>query len=63
MSRELQVALESGDTRKIPLGDDVRSLADVLAAHGLPLNARCGQRGLCRGCEVELRSGTAMVDG
>jgi uncharacterized 2Fe-2S/4Fe-4S cluster protein (DUF4445 family) len=29
----------------------------------MPLNTRCGQRGLCRGCEVELRSGTALVDG
>ncbi len=57
----LQVELESGDTRKIPLG--VGSLADVLAANALPLNTRCGQRGLCRGCEVELRSGTASVDG
>jgi uncharacterized 2Fe-2S/4Fe-4S cluster protein (DUF4445 family) len=37
-------------------------LADVLAAHGLPLNTRCGQRGLCRGCEVELREGSLATD-
>lgn len=62
-SHGLQVELESGDTLKIPLARDSRALAEVLAAHGLPLNTRCGQRGLCRGCEVELRSGTAMVEG
>jgi uncharacterized 2Fe-2S/4Fe-4S cluster protein (DUF4445 family) len=37
-------------------------LADVLAAQGLPLNTRCGQRGLCRGCEVELRAGSLLTD-
>jgi uncharacterized 2Fe-2S/4Fe-4S cluster protein (DUF4445 family) len=63
MSNQLQVALESGDTRKIQPGVHDGSLADVLAAHGLPLNTRCGQRGLCHGCEVELRSGTAIVEG
>lgn len=42
---------------------DGRSLADVLAAHGLPLNTRCGQRGLCRGCEIELREGSLTMDG
>ena len=63
MSNELQVELASGDSIKIPLDAAPRSLADVLATHELPLNTRCGQRGLCRGCEVELRSGTANVDG
>jgi len=32
-------------------------LTELLARHGLPLNTRCGGRGLCRGCEVELRRG------
>jgi uncharacterized 2Fe-2S/4Fe-4S cluster protein (DUF4445 family) len=59
----LQVALESGERREIPLTRDPRSLADILAAHGLPLNTRCGQRGLCRGCEVELREGSLTADG
>ena len=54
----LQVELESGERREIPIVRNNRSLADVLAAHGLPLNTRCGQRGLCRGCEVELREGS-----
>lgn len=37
---------------------DGRSLADTLANYGFPLNTRCGQRGLCRGCEVQVREGT-----
>jgi uncharacterized 2Fe-2S/4Fe-4S cluster protein (DUF4445 family) len=60
---QLQVELGSGERREIPLPGDHRSLADVLGAHGLPLNTRCGQRGLCRGCEVELRAGSLAVDG
>ena len=65
MSRppQLQVELESGERRDIPAPSGGRSLADALAAQGLPLNTRCGQRGLCRGCEVELRSGELTVNG
>ena len=65
MSRvvQIQVELDSGETRKISAALENHSLADILAAHGLPLNTRCGQRGLCRGCEVELREGSATVDG
>src|SRR5208283_3194864 len=37
---------------------DGRSLADTLANYGFPLNTRCGQRGLCRGCAVQVREGT-----
>ena len=33
------------------------SLAELLAHRGTSLNTRCGGRGLCRGCEVEVRSG------
>lgn len=33
------------------------SLTDLLALCGHPLNARCGQRGLCRGCMVDLVDG------
>jgi uncharacterized 2Fe-2S/4Fe-4S cluster protein (DUF4445 family) len=38
-------------------GAGAGSLTDLLAAHGHPLNARCGQRGLCSGCLVELVEG------
>jgi len=29
-----------------------RSLAEILSGAGYPLNTRCNQRGLCRGCHV-----------
>jgi len=58
----IRIELESGERRVIPILRDNRSLADVLAAHGLPLNTRCGQRGLCRGCEVKLREGSLLTD-
>lgn len=32
-------------------------LSDLLARRGLPLNMRCGGRGLCAGCEIDLRQG------
>ncbi|MGD0745739.1 MAG: 2Fe-2S iron-sulfur cluster-binding protein, partial [Verrucomicrobiota bacterium] len=60
---QIVVELENGERREIPIPTTgARSLADVLAAHGLPLNTRCGQHGLCRGCEVFLRSGTLHTD-
>jgi len=36
---------------------DPPGLADLLAHNGLPLNTRCCQRGLCRGCTVHLDRG------
>ena len=39
-------------------GGSGESLADLLEARGFPLNTRCGRRGLCRGCEVEIEEGT-----
>jgi uncharacterized 2Fe-2S/4Fe-4S cluster protein (DUF4445 family) len=59
----LVVELDTGERREISPPRDGRSLADALAAGGLPLNTRCGQRGLCRGCEVELCTGEMMVEG
>lgn len=38
-----------------------RSLAEVLAGRGCGLNTRCGRRGLCRGCEVEVIEGQLVV--
>lgn len=40
----------------VPAGPEV-TLADALAEAGFPLNTRCGQRGWCRGCQVDLRDG------
>jgi uncharacterized 2Fe-2S/4Fe-4S cluster protein (DUF4445 family) len=42
-------------------GSSGGSLTDLLAERGHPLNARCGQRGLCRGCMVDLVEG-ALLD-
>ena len=39
---------------------DPPGLADLLAHNGLPLNTRCCQRGLCRGCTVHLDRGELL---
>jgi uncharacterized 2Fe-2S/4Fe-4S cluster protein (DUF4445 family) len=59
----VRVELDDGESHEFAVmpGMRGRSLADLLAEHGFPLNTRCGQRGLCRGCEVELREGKAAV--
>lgn len=59
----VRVELESGEFREVAVPHDERSLADCLAEQGLPLNTRCGQRGLCRGCEVQLVEGSLAVEG
>ncbi|NBB83265.1 MAG: DUF4445 domain-containing protein [Alphaproteobacteria bacterium] len=45
-----------GETRTIPLqsGDADRPLTQVLGREGLALNTRCGEKGLCDGCLIEL---------
>ena len=59
----LRIDMESGESRGISASDgDARPLAEVLAAHGLALNTRCGQRGLCRGCEVILLEGSLLTE-
>ena len=59
----LKVRLPTGEVFALPIHPDERSLAGMLSAAGLSLNTRCGQRGLCRGCEVELIEGSLTVDG
>ena len=40
-------------------GDDLNtSVSQTLRRHGTPLNTRCGERGLCDGCLVELLQGS-----
>ena len=36
------------------------TLSQILANHGFPLNTRCGERGLCCGCEVQLLKGAVV---
>jgi uncharacterized 2Fe-2S/4Fe-4S cluster protein (DUF4445 family) len=59
----LEVVVEPGELREFQVNGGPQSLADVLASHDLPLNTRCGQRGLCRGCEVVLLDGSLVVEG
>jgi uncharacterized 2Fe-2S/4Fe-4S cluster protein (DUF4445 family) len=59
---QIVVELDTGERRQIPIVDNTRTLAAICADHGLPLNTRCGQRGLCRGCEVILREGALRTD-
>lgn len=52
----------ANDRRSISIDDahESRLLTDVLRRADLPLNTRCGQRGLCDGCCVELLSGALI---
>ncbi len=65
MSRRIAITveLEHGERKEIHAEADGRLLAEVLGTQGFPLNTRCGQRGLCHGCEVHLREGSLMLDG
>ncbi|MEX0321975.1 MAG: ASKHA domain-containing protein [Puniceicoccaceae bacterium] len=55
-ARSIEVIRPGGQKRKLAIGDESsgRLLLDVLESNGFPLNTRCGGRGLCKGCQVEL---------
>jgi uncharacterized 2Fe-2S/4Fe-4S cluster protein (DUF4445 family) len=57
----LRVSIES-DHHLIRLPEELRqrALSEVLRKENLPLNTRCGGRGLCEGCLLELTSGTLV---
>jgi len=42
----------------VPTGEAGLPVSELLARRGCPLNTRCGGRGLCGGCEVELCAGS-----
>ena len=44
----------------VPAAQRGRRLAEILRREHLPLNTRCGQRGLCDGCVMELLAGTLV---
>ena len=48
---------------EVPENQSQRLLTDVLRAAELPLNTRCGQRGLCNGCTIELVQGCLVRAG
>ncbi len=57
MSIRIKILADDAQPQDIEISHATQSLAEILAAHGHPLNTRCGHRGLCQGCEVELRDG------
>ena len=63
---ELTIFEDAGEGKRhclvIPAAMSGHTLTDLLARHDFPLNTRCGQRGWCRGCLVELCAG-ALLDG
>ena len=63
MSRRIPITVdpEHGERTKIHAAPGSPVLSKVLAEHGFPLNTRCGQRGLCHGCEVILQQGSLKV--
>ena len=59
MSTRLHLNLPDGATEiGLAPGDTRLPLSELLAHRGYPLNTRCGGRGLCGGCEIELNAGT-----
>ncbi|MFA7344231.1 MAG: ASKHA domain-containing protein [Terrimicrobiaceae bacterium] len=55
MKSTAEIEVESGGrTRRLKAGGLDRTLAEILSSAGFPLNTRCSQRGLCRGCHVIL---------
>lgn len=63
--REVRLDLPEGSRTLLPApGAQGLSIADWLRREGEPLNTRCGERGLCQGCVVELIAGrVARVGG
>jgi uncharacterized 2Fe-2S/4Fe-4S cluster protein (DUF4445 family) len=63
MSRRIPITVEPehGERTTIHAGPGAEMLSKVLAQHGFPLNTRCGQRGLCHGCEIVLQKGALMM--
>jgi uncharacterized 2Fe-2S/4Fe-4S cluster protein (DUF4445 family) len=57
----ITIDTENGPQTFEPAPGDSRVLSDLLADRGFPLNTRCGKRGICRGCEVELLEGSLTV--
>jgi uncharacterized 2Fe-2S/4Fe-4S cluster protein (DUF4445 family) len=63
MSRRFSITVETGhgEPTTLQAAPDEDALSKFLAGHGFPLNTRCGQRGLCHGCEVILQHGSLVI--
>jgi len=57
----ITVEPEHGERAILHATPGAEMLSKVLAEYGFPLNTRCGQRGLCRGCEIILQQGSIMI--
>ncbi|MGD0017382.1 MAG: ASKHA domain-containing protein [Verrucomicrobiia bacterium] len=57
---KLEVESSRGSQVIVVLRDKDRRLTDILRREHLPLNTRCGERGLCDGCIVELLAGNLI---
>ena len=55
----LRIQLPGGVVAELP--EAPGNLADRIARSGHPLNTRCGQRGLCAGCLVQLTGGAVRT--
>lgn len=53
------IMVEGERSLKVPASEARGPLTRVLRQAGIPLNTRCGERGLCDGCVVELVEGEA----
>ncbi len=56
----VRLQLETPDGSRelaVSAGEGALPLSELLARRGVSLNTRCGGRGLCAGCEVEVRAG------
>lgn len=60
--QQIHVLPEGGVESTVSVSEiyEDRPLSAVLARAGYVLNTRCGQKGLCRGCEVRLEDGEAV---
>lgn len=63
MSRRISITVEPehGEPATLHAVPGADMLSSVLAQHGFPLNTRCGQRGLCHGCEIFLQQGSLRI--
>jgi len=60
MNSHVTLHVDSPDGQRTLAASGELSLAELLRRHELPLNTRCGQRGICDGCLVELTQGTLV---
>ena len=56
MSGKAMIEIE-GSHRRIAVDRLDKTLAEIMADAGSPLNTRCNQRGVCRGCHVVEKGG------